>query len=210
MDGRGNHPSIIQYQTFNEVDMYAHFNVPAVVRWAQKYDSTRLIDADSGGPANADKVGDVNDLHAGAPNPMHPEPSKTQYAMDGEFGNLEYFIPGHTWTNSSNRDVVCRLYRKKGSPPGGSRDGAHGMSTAYISMLKDLQTYKKVSVASYVQLTDTEMECDGLLSYDRTAKFNASDFRAVVDANIALVGKPVPCSVVSRKVPPSGSFPMWF
>ena len=30
-------------------------------------------------------------------------------------------------------------------------------------------------VASYVQLTDTEMECDGILSEDRSPKFNTSD-----------------------------------
>jgi hypothetical protein len=36
-----------------------------------------------------------------------------------------------------------------------------------------------LSVASYVQLTDTEMECDGVLSYDRTPKFSAEQIAMI-------------------------------
>ena len=30
--------------------------------------------------------------------------------MDGEYGNMEFWIDGHTWTNSTNLTEVCRLY----------------------------------------------------------------------------------------------------
>ena len=63
MDGRYNHPSIVQWTMFNEQDCYGVFNVTEVVEWAQAYDSSRLIDADSGGGANGLGVGDVNDMH---------------------------------------------------------------------------------------------------------------------------------------------------
>ncbi len=38
--------------------MVGHFNASAVVDWAKKYDTSRLVDTDSGGPANNLHVGD--------------------------------------------------------------------------------------------------------------------------------------------------------
>ncbi len=51
------------------------------------WDSTRLVDTDSGGPANDLHIGDVNDIHD-YPDPKDPLPSDTQYAMIGEFGGI--------------------------------------------------------------------------------------------------------------------------
>lgn len=59
-----NHPSIIQWDVFNEGDCVGVFSdVPAVVAWVKAYDPSRLVDTNSGGPANALAVGDVNDIH---------------------------------------------------------------------------------------------------------------------------------------------------
>jgi hypothetical protein len=33
--------------------------------------------------------------------------------MDGEYGNIEFWIANHTWTDSANRSEVCRLYGKE-------------------------------------------------------------------------------------------------
>jgi len=212
VDGRGNHPSIIQYEVFNEADMVRDFQASSAVNWVKMYDPTRLVDTDSGGPANAEKIGDVNDLHAGAPNPEHPLPSKTQYAMDGEYGNIEVYIDGHTWTNSSARKEVCRLYRWAGgdhdppSPHGNIE--AHNTSAQIVNMTAMLIAYGDVSSAGYVQLTDTEMECDGILSYDRTSKFNKSDLAAIRNANIALVAKPIQCRPLDDHTMPT-AFPHW-
>ena len=66
-------------------------------------------------------------------------------------------------------------------------------------------------------MSDVEQECDGLLSYDRTAKFSPEDIALIRAANIALVGAPVDCmpldaqrgnaarsrdSAMAEKVPP--------
>ena len=59
IDGVGNHPSIIQWETFNEGDCVRQFNATAVVEWVQGYDAYRLVDTNSGGPANDLHVGDV-------------------------------------------------------------------------------------------------------------------------------------------------------
>ena len=65
----------------------------AVVRWVQSYDSTRLVDTDSGGPANDLHVGDVDDMHVGGPSPKNPhKPGPRQYMMDGEYGNIEIWV----------------------------------------------------------------------------------------------------------------------
>ena len=85
IDGVGNHPSIIQFTVFNENDCVSQFNATQVVEWVQGYDPHRLVDTNSGGPANNLHVGDVNDIHS-YPWPGHPVPTSTQVAMVGEFG----------------------------------------------------------------------------------------------------------------------------
>ena len=85
IDGRGNHPAIIQWDVFNEGDCVDAFNVSEVITWIKAYDPWRLIDTNSGGPANNLHIGDVNDDHT-YPFPGNPSASATQYAMVGEFG----------------------------------------------------------------------------------------------------------------------------
>jgi hypothetical protein len=92
-------------QTFNEGDMVAHFDAASVVNWTRSYDASRLVDTDSGGPANDLHVGDVNDIHT-YPSPGSPKASASQYAMIGEFGGIGAFVPGqagapHTPTHTS-------------------------------------------------------------------------------------------------------------
>ena len=52
-----------EWTLFNEADMVAHFDPAAVVAWARQADPSRLLDTNSGGPANSLGVGDVNDTH---------------------------------------------------------------------------------------------------------------------------------------------------
>jgi beta-galactosidase/beta-glucuronidase len=116
IDGRSNHPSIFQWNIFNEQDMAHDFNATNVVRWVRRYDHTRLIDTDSGGPANDLHVGDADDLHVGAPSAANRHhPGRWQYMMDGEVTPLDAFwVKGHTWTDSANLSEVCRLYADPG------------------------------------------------------------------------------------------------
>eukprot|EP01043_Picozoa_sp_COSAG02_P056678 COSAG02_NODE_6756_length_3380_cov_2.685462_3_plen_151_part_00 len=77
--------------------MVSHFDAAKVVEWTKKYDTTRLVDTNSGGAANNLHVGDVNDIHS-YPWPGSPKPSDTQAAMIGEFGGIGCFQEGHMWT----------------------------------------------------------------------------------------------------------------
>jgi len=152
VDGRGNHPSIIQWESFNEGDMVKHFNASNVVKWLKAYDPTRLVDTNSGGPANNIHVGDVNDVHD-YPWPKDPKPSATQYAMIGEFGGIGAFQKGHMWTAKG-----CHTYLHK--------DTATEEASTYVHMVGNLTTFSKdVSVSVYTQTTDLENECDGFLNY---------------------------------------------
>ena len=167
-----------------------HFNASNVVKWTKEYDTTRLVDTNSGGPANNLHVGDVNDIHS-YPWPGNPTPSDTQYAMIGEFGGIGAFVDGHMWTPKG-----CKTYLHVDTP--------HDEAQTYVNMTAKIMANAKVSVSVYTQTTDLENECDGFLNYDRTQKFGAADLQAVHAANTALIGKPVDCAPLAAVAPPVG------
>ena len=112
-----------------------------------------------------------------------------------------------------------RASRDCGTCPAGSLQGharAH-RRTPHASPPPAPSFAANISIAGYVQISDVEQECDGLLSYDRTAKFSVEDTALIRAANIALVGAPVDCmpldaqrgnaarggdSAMTEKVPP--------
>ena len=149
MDGRGNHPSIIQWEIFNEGDCWSVFNVSEVIAWARAYDPHRLIDTDSGGGANDLHIGDVNDIHS-YPWPGNPQPSATQYAMQGEYGGIGAFTPGREWSPGQ-----CFAYL--------ANPDAQAEAEVFVNMTKVLvqNKAKGVSVSVFTQITDVENECDG-------------------------------------------------
>ena len=67
---------------------------------------------------------------------------------------------------------VCRLYDSPTPKTPEQNSPPPEIAQIYVSMTGTLRQIGYVSVASYVQLTDTEMECDGIISYDRTPKFS--------------------------------------
>jgi hypothetical protein len=177
--GRGNHPSIVQIETFNEGDCWGVFNkkpfdVAAIVALARKLAPNRLIDTDSGGGANNLHIGDVNDIHS-YPFPGNPAASATQYGMIGEFGGIGAFQQGHMWTRSG-----CFAYKENAN--------AHDQSGMYVNMTEQIQANRDhISATVYTQTTDLENECDGFLNYDRTNKFTDADTAAIAKANQALI-----------------------
>ena len=178
IDNNYNHPSIIQYTAFNEGDCYGVFNVPEVVQWVQAYDTSRLVDTNSGGGANDLHIGNVNDIHS-YPYPGSPAPSATQYAMVGEFGGIGTYVTGqHELANGQ-----CGTYLYEPTP--------QNYTDTYVGMIKSLTGFRDapgVSVCIYTQTTDVENECDGMVNMDRTPKFNAAQIAQIVAANQALTG----------------------
>merc|ERR1711937_148169 len=113
----------------------------------RKLDPSRLVDTNSGGPANGLHVGDVNDIHS------YPYPNVTgalaqgdQYGMIGEFGGIGAFMPGKEWVPKR-----CHTYLKVDSPD--------DEAAKYIAMAKTIEgAVGKVSACVYTQTTDVELE----------------------------------------------------
>ena len=178
VDGVGNHPSIIQWEVFNEGDCWNAFpSVPEVVAWIKAYDPHRLVDTNSGGGANDLHIADVNDIHS-YPWPGSPSPSATQYAMVGEFGGIGTYQTGQDeWANGQ-----CGTYLHVDTP--------QIYADTYTQMIGNLSLYKNspgVSVCIYTQTTDVENECDGMVNMDRTPKFTPAQIAQIKAANVALI-----------------------
>ena len=189
---RSSHASVVQWSIFNEGDCVKAFmaddpRTPAdLVDLVRRADPSRLVDVNSGGPANGHNLGDVNDVHdyggylGSNPHPRDPKPNATQYAMVGEFGGLGAFVT--EWQAGK-----CR----SNSPAG---QYGHGNSTpaeqaaGYVAMTKLLAANRRdISASVYTQIADVETECDGMLTYDRRSKFGAADTRRIREANAALI-----------------------
>merc|ERR1712154_234397 len=127
-----------------------------------------------GGGANNLHVGDVNDVHS-YPNPSDPKPSKTQYAMVGEYGGIGYFVPEKEWAKGE-----CYGYKEVAT--------AQDFAQYYVQMSYAILKNKgDIAVVIYTQLTDIENECDGFVNYDRTAKWNDTQVQMVREANQKMI-----------------------
>ena len=150
IDGRGNHPSIVQWTVFNEGDCEGVFNITATTEYIQAYDPHRLVDTNSGGPGNDLHIADVNDIHS-YPWPGSPSPSATQYAMIGEFGGIGAFVPGKEWAPGQ-----CSTYLRAKDP--------QEEADLYVQMAGNITLYRDspgVSVSIYTQITDVEVRAGG-------------------------------------------------
>jgi hypothetical protein len=167
-----NHPSIMMWVVFNEG--WGQYDTERLTAWVKKMDPMRLVNNASGW---TDKnVGDVSDIH-NYPKPKSP-PAETQRAIVlGEFGGLGLALEGHTW-------------QKEHWGYQGMKSAEH-LTSKYETFLRtvyDLKNDPGLCAAVYTQTTDVEVECNGLLTYDRAiikpdadriARVNRGDFSTV-------------------------------
>ena len=187
--GKGNHPCIVQWTIWNEADCWGVFvdapkpyDILGLTELVKQLDPTRLVDTNSGtGSFHGKKfptygVGDVLDIHS-YPAPGDPRPSKTQYAMVGEFGGIGLFTQGKEWVPGQ-----CAGY------PGVSNITGDVAAATFVNFANQLKSrVDHISAYVYTQLTDVELECDGMWNYDRTKKFNTNQTRMIFNANQALI-----------------------
>jgi hypothetical protein len=183
VDALWSHPSVVQWEIFNEDDCWQMFDVVSVHAWLKAYDPWRLIDTQSG-PDGRDSMSnrnasDVSDGHS-YPQPRLPTVVPGKIHMMGEFGGLGAFVDGHEWANA------CHTYFHVDTP--------QEEADQYVAMAGTILGFNKVltSISIYTQITDVENECDGFYNYDRTNKFNSSQVAEIVAANAALVNMPMP------------------
>jgi beta-galactosidase/beta-glucuronidase len=153
MNERFNSPSIVVWVPFNEG--WGQFKTPEIVNWTVAKDTTRIVNAASGG--NFFPVGHIMDLH-NYPDPCMPSPELygEQIIVLGEYGGLGLPIEGHTWQEKNN-------WGYQSFP---SKEELLKKYESFIDRFPDL-IKKGLSAAVYTQTTDVEIEVNGLMTYDR-------------------------------------------
>jgi len=162
VDDHYNSPSIITWVPFNE--NWGAFDVREITNWLKRYDTTRLVNGNSGYNNNPSYQkaygdpgnGDFVDTHLyGVPfTPVRPEEHRA--ASLGEFGGVGLFVPGHMWPTENN------AYRYAATKSALTDDYILSVEHIYQFM-----RYHGLSTAIYTQTTDVEHEVNGILTYDR-------------------------------------------
>ncbi|KPJ72466.1 MAG: glycoside hydrolase family 2, partial [Planctomycetes bacterium DG_20] len=180
-----NHPSIIVWVVFNEG--WGQHDTERYCQVVKEVDPARLVSNASGWADK--KCGDILDVHS-YPNPKGARPEPTRAAVQGEFGGLGLAVPGHTW-------------KKEHWGYRGMAD-AEELTAGYERVLRAIYEMKNsmgLSGAIYTQITDVEVECNGLLTYDRAVI--KPDLERVAAANRGDFSKVPPPPVVKTVVPTS-------
>lgn len=158
-------PCIVVWIPFNEG--WGQFDTEDVVRFTKEKDPSRLVNEASGG--NFCLAGDILDVH------HYPEPrmnifDRTKINVIGEYGGIGYLVEGHIWQ------------------PEGQNWGYSGLCKTPEKLLERYKLYADrlkalidigCAAAVYTQTTDVELELNGLMTYDRMEKMDASAIRAI-------------------------------
>jgi len=151
IEGRFNHPSIIQWVLFNEG--WGQYDTERLVREIRKLDPTRLVDNAAGWTDR--RAGDLIDTHS-YPEPGVIEPDARRAVVLGEFGGIGFPVQGHTWSSES-----------WGYQGAGNRDGVQAWYLRLMRAVWRLKHQAGLSACVFTQVTDVETECNGLMTYDR-------------------------------------------
>ncbi len=180
-----NHPSIIMWVVFNEG--WGQFDTGRLTDWVKRQDPSRLVNNASGWTDQ--KVGDVNDIHA-YPAPQSPPAEPGRAVVLGEFGGLGLAIPGHTWKaehwgyqGMANQDQLTAKYE------------------TFLQSVYQFKDSPGLCAAVYTQITDVEVECNGLLTYDRAVI--KPDLERIAAVNRGDFSRMPPPPIVTTVVPTS-------
>jgi beta-galactosidase/beta-glucuronidase len=149
-----NFPCIVVWVPFNE--SWGQFKSEEITNWTIQKDPSRLVNSASGG--NYHGAGHILDLH-NYPDPAMPKAEifgSKQAIVLGEFGGLGLPLEGHTWVDKNNWGYK-------------SFTSADELFKTYSGFLDRIAGYisRGLSAAIYTQTTDCEVECNGLMTYDR-------------------------------------------
>jgi len=189
VDGYHNHPSIIMWVCFNEG--WGQHDTERYVKLVKAMDPSRLVSNASGWADK--KCGDILDVHS-YPKPKGAAPEPTRASVQGEFGGLGLGIPGHTWKEQhwGYRGMADR----------------EGLTRGYEELLRTIYALKDdpgISGAVYTQTSDCEVECNGLMTYDRA--IIKPDVERVAAVNRGDFSRVPPPPIVKPVVPTSEKKP---
>ena len=153
-----NHPSIVQWVIFNEG--CGQFDTPEMVALmesnvnrlsAPEQCRASLISNASGWVDH--EAGDIIDNHS-YPHPSVPGHAE-RAAVCGEYGGITLKVPGHIWPGGEFEYTAVD-----------SKEGFTDYFNNLLDELKDLY-YIGLNAGVYTQISDVEIEKNGLLTYDR-------------------------------------------
>ncbi|MGQ1891605.1 glycoside hydrolase family 2 protein [Thermophagus sp. OGC60D27] len=167
------YPSIAVWVPFNE--SWGQFKTIEIAEWTKQYDPSRLVNPASGG--NHFQTGDILDLH------NYPEPDLYLYDAQratvlGEYGGIGLPLKGHLWAKDRNWGYVQFKSIKE-------------VTNEYIRYAQKLKELVKAgfSAAVYTQITDVEVEVNGLITYDRkVVKIEEPRIQKINQEVISVVG----------------------
>jgi len=147
-------PCIAGWVPFNEA--WGQFDSAAAVEKIRAIDTSRPIDAASGWFDQG--AGDLLTSHH-YPSPVAPRDSGSRAQGCSEYGGLGLIEPGHIW--EEKQKFVYRMM-----------DSSEALTAEYLRLLDKLRPLieKGLSQAVYTQITDVEIEVNGLLTYDRAVE----------------------------------------
>jgi beta-galactosidase/beta-glucuronidase len=145
------HPSVVAWIPFNEG--WGQFKTKEITGWTKQYDPSRLVIPSSGG--NHFQTGDMLAIH------HYPQPKlylydATRPTVLSEFGGIGLALKGHLWEPDRNWGYI-------------EFNDVTEVTNQYLEYAEELKTLIKagISAAVYTQITDVEIEVNGLLTYDR-------------------------------------------
>ncbi len=161
--GRGHHPSIVAWVAFNEG--WGQFDTARITERIERLDPTRLVLGSTGWVDRG--VGSVHSVHR-YPGPAMPFATDGRAPLLGEFGGLGLPLEGHLWQEDRNWG-----YR--------SFDTLEELDSRYETLMDDLLPLVDQGLAGaiYTQVSDVEIEVNGLMTYDReVTKLDSTRTRA--------------------------------
>ncbi len=145
-----NHPSIVMWVIFNESQ--GQHNTEQLCQLVKNTDPDRLVNQASGGSHYG--AGDVLDIHSYPP-PACPV-SSTQTRACGEYGGIGMRVTDHMWDENSWGYTMVN-----------SGEELAAVYDSYAQQISAFKTDQGLSAAVYTQITDVEIEINGLITYDR-------------------------------------------
>jgi hypothetical protein len=159
IDKLENHPAIVMWIVFNESQ--GKHDTQKLVQLVRRLDPSRLVNEDSGfqghgGPYQG--FGDLFDCHPYPAPQAFKGPDSKAFVL-GEYGGIGLKVGKNPWqakgwgyTTTQTAEELENLYAN------------------YADLLRQFKERNGLNAAIYTQLTDVEIEINGLLTYDRQLK----------------------------------------
>ena len=164
IDAHRNHPSIVMWVPFNEG--WGQFETKEVDQWVHDYDPSRLVMPTSGFLDRG--FSPIHSIHI-YPGPAMPALEPERVAILGEFGGLGFPVKGHLWREDRNWG-----YR--------NIQTAQELANRYEVVIRHLLPLvgEGLAAAVYTQVSDVEIEVNGMMTYDRAeVKMGAERIAAI-------------------------------